>query len=164
MAVDPRSKVKSIHELKLLVREAQSRGLRVVFTNGCFDLLHVGHIRYLQAARALGDLLVLAINSDASVRAGKGRGRPIQCQEDRAEILTSLECVDYLVVFDAPTVDMLLLDVKPDIHAKGTDYTVETVPERETVLSYGGEIAIAGDPKDHSTRNLIRAVLSSFRL
>src|SRR5881628_397823 len=141
MAVDPSSKIKSIEDLKLLVRDAQSRGLRVVFTNGCFDLLHVGQIRYLQAARALGDLLVLAINSDASVRAGKGRGRPIQSQEDRVEILTSFECVDYLVVFDEPTVDMLLLDLKPDVHAKGTDYTVETVPEIETVLSYGGVVA-----------------------
>jgi rfaE bifunctional protein nucleotidyltransferase chain/domain len=164
MAVDTRSKIKSVEELKVLVREAQSRGLRVVFTNGCFDLLHVGHIRYLQAARALGDLLVLAINSDASVCAVKGPGRPIQRQEDRAEILASLECVDYLLVFDAPTADSLLLDVKPDVHAKGTDYTVETVPERETVLAYGGEVAIAGDPKDHSTRDLIRAVLSGFRL
>ena len=164
MAVDPRSKIKSVEDLKLLVREAQSRGLRVVFTNGCFDLLHVGHIRYLQAARSLGDLLVLAINSDASVCAVKGLGRPIQCQEDRAEILASLDCVDYLIVFDAPTADTLLLEVKPDVHAKGTDYTVESVPERETVLSYGGEVSIVGDPKDHSTRHLIRAVLSGFRL
>src|SRR5436309_1468752 len=163
MAFEPKSKLKSLQELKRLIREAQSRGLLVVFTNGCFDLLHVGHIRYLQAARAIGDLLVLAINGDASVRAIKGPGRPIQCQEDRAEILASLECVDYLTIFDAPTVDELLFELKPDIQAKGTDYTLESVPERNTVLSYGGKIAIAGDAKEHSTRDLIRTILTSFR-
>jgi len=163
MAFEPKSKLKSLQELKRLIREAQSRGLLVVFTNGCFDLLHVGHIRYLQAARAFGDLLVLAINSDASVRAIKGPGRPIQCQEDRAEILASLECVDYLAIFDAPTVDELIFELKPDIQAKGTDYTLESVPERNTVLSYGGKIAIAGDAKEHSTRDLIRTILTSFR-
>ena len=163
MAFEPKSKLKSLQELKRLIREAQSRGLLVVFTNGCFDLLHVGHIRYLQAARAFGDLLVLAINGDASVRAIKGPGRPIQCQEDRAEILASLECVDYLTIFDAPTVDELLFELKPDIQAKGTDYTLESVPERNTVLSYGGKIAIAGDAKEHSTRDLIRTILTSFR-
>ena len=163
MAFEPKSKLKSLQELERLIREAQSRGLLVVFTNGCFDLLHVGHIRYLQAARAFGDLLVLAINGDASVRAIKGPGRPIQCQEDRAEILASLECVDYLTIFDAPTVDELLFELKPDIQAKGTDYTLESVPERNTVLSYGGRIAIAGDAKEHSTRDLIRTILTSFR-
>ena len=163
MAFEPKSKLKSLQELKRLIREAQSRGLLVVFTNGCFDLLHVGHIRYLQAARAFGDLLVLAINGDASVRAIKGPGRPIQCQEDRAEILASLECVDYLAIFDAPTVDELIFELKPDIQAKGTDYTLESVPERNTVLSYGGKIAIAGDAKEHSTRDLIRTILTSFR-
>ena len=163
MAFEPKSKLKSLQELERLIREAQSRGLLVVFTNGCFDLLHVGHIRYLQAARAFGDLLVLAINSYASVRAIKGPGRPIQCQEDRAEILASLECVDYLTIFDAPTVDELLFELKPDIQAKGTDYTLESVPERNTVLSYGGKIAIAGDAKEHSTRDLIRTILTSFR-
>ena len=163
MAFEPKSKLKSLQELERLIREAQSRGLLVVFTNGCFDLLHVGHIRYLQAARAFGDLLVLAINSYASVRAIKGSGRPIQCQEDRAEILASLECVDYLTIFDAPTVDELIFELKPDIQAKGTDYTLESVPERNTVLSYGGKIAIAGDAKEHSTRDLIRTILTSFR-
>ena len=107
--------------------------------------------------------MVLAINGDASVRAIKGPGRPIQCQEDRAEILASLECVDYLAIFDAPTVDELIFELKPDIQAKGTDYTLESVPERNTVLSYGGKIAIAGDAKEHSTRDLIRTILTSFR-
>ncbi len=163
MLIDPTSKLKTRQELKFLIREAQSRGQRVVFANGCFDLLHVGHVRYLEAARSLGDLLILAINGDLSVSAIKGPGRPIQRQEDRAEILASLDCVDYLVLFDAPTVDELLWELKPDIHVKGTDYTMGSVPERATVLSYGGRVAIAGDRKDHSTRDLISAILSSFR-
>lgn len=147
----------------MLVRDAQQHGKKVVFTNGCFDLLHVGHVRYLEGARALGDILIVAINSDASVVCLKGRGRPLQRQEARAEILSSLACVDHVIIFDTPTVDALLRELRPDIQVKGTDYSIETVPERETVRAYGGKVAIAGDPKGHSTRDLIDIILSRFR-
>lgn len=158
MSYKAESKLKTVAELRSLIREAQAKGLRVVFANGCFDLLHVGHVRYLQDAKALGDLLILALNSDKSVAALKGPGRPIQSQEERTEIVQSLEPVDYVVILDSPSADELLLELKPDIHAKGTDYTVDTVPEKETVRSYGGRVAIVGDPKNHSTRNLIERV------
>ncbi len=157
------AKIKTVDELHALVAHARAAGRRVVFGNGCFDLIHVGHIRYLQGARALGDLLVVGINSDASVRALKGNGRPLQPQDERAEIIASLECVDYLVVFDDPTVERLLLEIRPDIHAKGTDYTYDSVPERDTVLSYGGRVAIVGDPKGHSSRDLIATILAKMR-
>ena len=137
--------------LQKAVAARRAAGQRIVFTNGAFDLLHVGHLRTLQGARALADCLVVAINSDASIRKAKGSSRPIVPEAERAELLCGLSCVDYVTVFDDATVDALLLLLKPDIHAKGTDYTVETVPERATVLSYGGQIAITGDPKDHST-------------
>ena len=163
MSFKARSKVKTVAELRSLIREAQAKGLRVVFANGCFDLIHVGHIRYLQDAKALGDLLVLALNSDKSVASLKGPGRPIQSQEERTEVVESLEAVDYVVILDAPSADELLLELKPDIHAKGTDYTVDTVPEKETVRSYGGKVAIVGDPKNHSTRNLIERVRLKVR-
>lgn len=152
------SKVQALQEISALVSEHQAAGKTVVFANGCFDLLHVGHIRYLEAARALGDLLVLGLNGDKSVRQLKGPGRPLMNQEERAEILAALECVDYLVFFDEPTAEKVLETLKPNIHAKGTDYTRESVPERETVLSYGGSIAIVGDPKDHSTRDFLRQI------
>ena len=156
-------KIKTIEELKAIVPQLRASGRKVVFANGCFDLIHAGHIRYLQNARALGDMLILGINSDASVVILKGKGRPLQAQADRAEILASLECVDYVLLFDAPTVDGILNDLRPDIHAKGTDYTEESVPERETVRAYGGKVAIAGDPKDHSTRDLIKTILAKSR-
>jgi rfaE bifunctional protein nucleotidyltransferase chain/domain len=162
MATDPLSKIKSLGEIKKTVRALRAAGRKIVFANGCFDLLHVGHIRYLQKARALGDVLILGINGDASVAAIKGRGRPLQPEAERAEILAALDCVDYVLVFDAPTVDGILRDLQPDIHAKGTDYTEESVPERNTVLSYGGQVAIAGDPKDHATRDLIQTILSKI--
>jgi len=152
------SKIKPLQEITTLVAQQQETGKTVVFANGCFDLLHVGHIRYLEAARALGDLLVLGLNGDKSVRQLKGPGRPLMSQDERAEILAALECVDYLVVFDDPTAKEVLEILKPNIHAKGTDYTRESVPERDTVLSYGGSIAIAGDPKDHSTKDFIRQI------
>lgn len=152
------SKLKSLEEISALVSEHQKAGKKVVFANGCFDLLHVGHIRYLEAARALGDVLVLGLNGDTSVRQLKGPGRPLIKQEERAEILAALGCVDYLVFFNDPTAHKVLETLKPDIHAKGTDYTRESVPERETVLSYGGSIAIVGDPKDHSTKDLLRQI------
>jgi D-glycero-beta-D-manno-heptose 1-phosphate adenylyltransferase len=162
MMIEPLSKVKRIDELRALVRAAHAQQKRLVFTNGCFDLIHVGHIRYLQDAKAQGDILIVAVNSDASVGRLKGPGRPLQPENDRCEILGSIECVDYIILFDEPTVDGLLLDLKPDIHAKGTDYTRENVPERNTVLSYGGAVAIVGDNKSHSSRDLIREILSRF--
>jgi rfaE bifunctional protein nucleotidyltransferase chain/domain len=130
-------------------------GRTIAFANGCFDLLHVGHVRYLQGARAEADRLIVAINSDASTRGLKGEGRPILDERARAELVAALECVDYVVIFDDPTVDRLLNLLKPDVHCKGTDYTAETVPERVTVRAYGGRVAIVGDPKDHSTRELL---------
>lgn len=130
-------------------------GRTIAFANGVFDLLHVGHVRYLQGARAEADRLVVAINSDKSTRGLKGEGRPILDERARAELVGALASVDYVVIFDDPTVDRLLNLLKPDVHCKGTDYTLETVPERETVRAYGGRVAIVGDPKDHSTRELL---------
>ena len=152
------SKVQSLQEICPLVSELKKAGKTVVFAKGCFDLLHVGHISYLEAARALGDILVLGLNGDQSVRQLKGPGRPLMNQQERAEILAALECVDYLVIFDEPTAKQVLETLKPNIHAKGTDYTRESVPERETVLSYGGSIAIVGDPKDHSTKDFLKQI------
>ena len=152
------SKVQTLQEISTLVREHQAAGKTVVFANGCFDRLHVGHIRYLEAARALGDVLVLGLNGDKSVRQLKGPGRPLMNEQERAEILAALGCVDYLVIFDEPTAKKVLETLKPNIHAKGTDYTRESVPERETVLSYGGSIAIVGDPKDHSTKDFLKQI------
>jgi D-glycero-beta-D-manno-heptose 1-phosphate adenylyltransferase len=157
---NPIQKIRTIRELKNIVSECRALGRKVVFANGCFDLLHAGHIRYLEAARALGDVLIVGVNSDACVSAIKGEGRPLQSEADRTEILASLECVDYVLLFEAPTVDGILRELRPDVHAKGTDYTPESVPERETVRAYGGHVAIAGDPKDHSTRDLIQTILS----
>ena len=144
----------------LVERVAASRkvGKRIVLANGCFDVLHVGHVRYLQGARALGDLLVVGINSDRQVRLLKGKGRPIMDERQRAEIIAALEAVDFVTIFDEPTVTELLLALKPEIHAKGTDYTEDTVPEREVVRGYGGRVAIVGDPKNHSTSQLIGAM------
>jgi rfaE bifunctional protein nucleotidyltransferase chain/domain len=159
---DPKLKIKSIAELRTIVSQIHSEGGKVVFANGCFDLLHAGHVRYLQSAKELGDVLILGINSDACVAALKGRGRPLQPEEERAEILASLDCVDYVLLFDAPTVDNILAELQPDVHAKGTDYTEESVPERKTVRAYGGRTVIAGDPKNHSTRDLIHTILSKF--
>lgn len=161
--MDPRQKIKSIEDLKTITQQLRAAGRKIIFANGCFDLLHVGHIRYLQNARALGDALVLGINGDTGVAALKGDGRPLQCAEDRAEMLASLTCVDYVLLFDDLTVDGILKELKPDIHAKGTDYTEESVPERDTVRSYGGKVVIAGDPKDHSTRDLIKTIVTRFR-
>ena len=123
--------------------------------NGCFDVLHVGHVRYLAGARELGDVLVVGVNSDAQVARLKGAGRPILPEMERAEIVAALESVTYVTVFDEPTVEELLLALKPDVHAKGTDYTEDSVPERDVVRSYGGRVAIVGDPKDHSTSAIL---------
>ena len=141
--------------------EARRSGRTVAFANGCFDLLHVGHVRYLEAAAREADLLVVAINDDASVRRLKGEGRPIMPAADRAELVAALRCVDFVVVFDEPTVGPLLATLRPDVHCKGTDYTVDTVPERESVRAYGGRTAIVGDPKDHSTRDLLARIAES---
>jgi rfaE bifunctional protein nucleotidyltransferase chain/domain len=159
---DPKLKIKRIEELKAIMPQLRASGRKAVFANGCFDLLHAGHIRYLQGAKALGDVLIVGINNDASVAALKGKGRPLQSEADRAEILASLDCVDYVLLFDAPTADGILKELRPDVHAKGTDYTENTVPERKTVRAYGGRVAIVGDPKDHSTRDLIQTILTKF--
>src|SRR5215207_4809127 len=142
-------------ELINRVAAAKASGARVVFANGCFDVLHVGHVRYLAGARALGDVLVVGINSDEQVALQKGAGRPVLPANERAEIVAALESVNYVTIFEEPTVEQLLLALKPDVHAKGTDYTDETVPERDVVRSYGGQVAIVGDPKDHSTSGII---------
>lgn len=140
------------------VREARDRGLTVVLANGCFDVLHAGHVRYLEAAKSIGDILVVGINSDGQVATLKGAGRPLLPESERAEIVAALAAVDLVTIFNEPTVEELLLAIKPDIHAKGTDYTEDTVPERDVVRSFGGRTAIVGDPKDHSTSDMIRRV------
>ena len=140
------------------VSSARQKGSTIVLANGCFDVLHAGHVRYLEAAKVIGDFLVVGVNSDAQVAALKGNGRPLLPEAERAEIVASLAAVDVVTVFDEPTVTELLLAIKPDVHAKGTDYTEQTVPERDVVRSFGGRVAIVGDPKDHSTSEMIRRV------
>jgi rfaE bifunctional protein nucleotidyltransferase chain/domain len=142
------------------VRAARASGRTVAFANGCFDLLHVGHVRYLEAAAQEADVLVVAINDDRTVRALKGEGRPILAAEHRAELIAAMRCVVYVIVFPEATVGPLLELLHPDVHCKGTDYTVDTVPERDVVRAYGGRIAIVGDPKDHSTRELLARIAS----
>jgi rfaE bifunctional protein nucleotidyltransferase chain/domain len=137
------------------VEEARKSGARIVLANGCFDVLHVGHVRYLAGAREVGDVLVVGINSDEQVAQLKGAGRPLLPASERAELVGSLESVTYVTIFDEPTVEELLLAIKPDVHAKGTDYTEDTVPERVVVRSYGGRVAIVGDSKDHSTSAIL---------
>jgi D-glycero-beta-D-manno-heptose 1-phosphate adenylyltransferase len=144
-------------QLADLVKADRDAGRTIAFANGCFDLLHVGHVRYLQAAADEADRLIVAINDDATA-AGKGPGRPILTATDRATLIAALRGVDYVVIFPEPTVTALLQLLKPDVHCKGTDYTSESVPERDTVLAYGGRIAIVGDPKDHSTRDLLARI------
>jgi rfaE bifunctional protein nucleotidyltransferase chain/domain len=152
------SKVVSRDELGRRVAEERAAGRTIAFANGCFDLLHVGHIRYLEAAAREADLLIVAINDDESVRRLKGEGRPILSSADRAELIAALRCVDYVVIFSEPTVSALLTALTPDVHCKGTDYTADSVPERDIVQAYGGRIAIVGDPKDHSTRDLLARI------
>jgi len=142
-------------ELIKRVAAAREAGARIVLANGCFDVLHVGHVRYLAGARELGDILVVGINSDEQVALQKGDGRPVMSATERAEIVAALESVSFVTIFNEPTVEELLLALKPDVHAKGTDYTTDTVPERDVVRSYGGQVAIVGDPKDHSTSAII---------
>jgi rfaE bifunctional protein nucleotidyltransferase chain/domain len=142
-------------ELETLVAADRREGRTIAFANGCFDLLHVGHVRYLEAARAEADRLIVAVNADESVRQLKGPGQPVLPAAARAELVAALRAVDYVVIFDEPTVARLLERFRPDVHCKGTDYTVDTVPERDVVRAYGGRVAVVGDPKDHSTRDLL---------
>ena len=151
-----------LEEARGLAARWRGEGKRVVLANGCFDLLHVGHVRYLEGARALGDALLVGVNSDESVARLKGAGRPIMTAAERAEIVGALASVDAVVVFDDDTADGLVATLRPDVHAKGTDYTAETVPERAAVLAAGGKVAIAGDPKTHATRDLIRTIVERF--
>lgn len=154
--------VVNLNDLYQMRSEWKKEGKTVVFTNGCFDILHVGHIRSIQAAAQLGDILIVGLNSDQSVRKLKGKGRPLLDETSRGRLVAALEGVDYVCFFDEPTADQVLRNLQPDIHAKGTDYSKENVPERETVLAYGGRIAITGDPKNHSTKDLIRDIRNRF--
>lgn len=158
----PEDKLRSLDELAEECSAWQEQGLEVVLVNGAFDVLHVGHLRYLAAARELGDRLVAAVNSDLSVRLSKGKKRPIIPEIERVEILSHLWMIDRICLFDSETVSPILQRLKPRIHAKGTDYTVETVPERQVVAAYGGRTAICGDPKDHATTDLIGIIVERF--
>jgi len=156
--MDTREKILSLDALRHRLEEHHRRGDRIVLANGCFDLLHAGHVRYLEGARGEGDLLVVAVNSDASERQLKGQGRPILPAQDRARLVAALRAVNYVIIFDEPDVRRLLQELRPAVHAKGTDYTAESVPERETAAQLGVRVAIVGDPKEHSTRDLIARV------
>jgi len=161
--VSPIASLRTLDELEQECRGWHRDGLVVVLANGAFDLLHVGHVRYLAAAKELGDRLIVAVNSDASVQASKGPSRPIVPESERLEILAHLRMVDRLVLFDSKTVTPVLKRLQPDIHAKGTDYTTESVPERGVVAAYGGRTVICGDPKDHATTDVIRKVFEVYR-
>jgi rfaE bifunctional protein nucleotidyltransferase chain/domain len=152
------SKIRNDDDLRIVLENHRRRGQRIVFANGCFDTLHVGHIRYLEGARREGDILVVAVNSDSSVCQLKGVGRPILPESARATLVAALRTVDYVVLFSEPSVEHLLEHLRPDIHAKGTDYTIESVPERATASRLGIRVAIVGDPKDHSTREFLESV------
>jgi D-glycero-beta-D-manno-heptose 1-phosphate adenylyltransferase len=155
---DTASKIVSRETLRELLSDHKHNGRRIVFANGCFDTLHVGHIRYLEGARHAGDVLVVGVNDDSSVRNLKGPGRPILDENARAQLVAALRAVDYVVLFSEPNVEALLEFLRPDVHAKGTDYTAETVPERATAARLGIQVAIVGDPKDHSTRGLFDSI------
>jgi rfaE bifunctional protein nucleotidyltransferase chain/domain len=159
---EPRAKLCTVDELAEECREWRDRDLVVVLVNGAFDVLHVGHLRYLEAAEALGDRLVAAVNTDLSVHLSKGELRPIIPEAERVEILSHLWMIDRICLFDSPTVSPVLEILQPQIHAKGTDYTIDTVPEREMVTAYGGRTAICGDPKDHATTDLIGIIIDRF--
>ena len=151
----------TIDEAARLAERLRAEGKRIVLANGCFDLLHVGHIRYLRDARRLGDVLFLGLNDDAAVARLKGAGRPLMPADERAEILQALRDVDHVVVFDGDTADTLVARLRPDVHAKGTDYTTDSVPEAATARAVGTRVAIAGDPKSHSTRDVIAKILAT---
>jgi D-glycero-beta-D-manno-heptose 1-phosphate adenylyltransferase len=156
-------KILSRGQLKDQVAHWRRGGERITLANGCFDFLHVGHIRYLRAAKQLGGRLIVAINSDESVHALKGEGRPLMPAEERAEIIAALEDVDAVVIFAEPDVRALIREIRPEIHAKGTDYSAGTVPERDAVVEYGGRIEIVGDPKAHSASEIMRTLLRAQR-
>jgi len=153
-------KILSRDDLRRRVEEWRSAGERITLANGNFDLLHVGHVRYLRGAKALGGKLVVALNSDASVRALKGEGRPVMPEKERAELVAALADVDAVVIFSELDVRAIIREIRPDVQAKGTDYSVDSVPERDAVAQYGGRVAIVGDSKDHSTSEIIRSRLS----
>ena len=154
--------VLSVDEAARLASGWRAQGKRLVLANGCFDLLHVGHVRYLQAARALGDVRGVGLNSDAAVGRLKGPGRPVMPAAERAELVAAVSGVDAVIVFEEDSADALIARLRPDVHAKGTDYTEQSVPERSTAAAVGAKVAIAGDPKTHSTRDLIATILSRF--
>ncbi|HEX3105480.1 MAG TPA: adenylyltransferase/cytidyltransferase family protein [Terriglobales bacterium] len=156
-------KILSRSQLKCQVESWRKQSEKIILTNGVFDLLHVGHIRYLRAAKQLGGKLVVAINSDSSVRALKGDGRPIVPENERAEIVAALSDIDAVVIFPEPDVRALVREIRPDVHAKGTDYTADTVPERDTVVECGGRVEIVGDRKDHSTTQVLRGGVEQRR-
>ena len=160
MSEQTQSKIVDRDELRRRVEAWRAAGDRITLANGCFDLLHVGHVRYLHAAKQIGGRLVVAINSDDSVRSLKGEGRPLMPADERAEILAALADVDAVVVFPERDVRALIREIHPDVQAKGTDYTADSVPEAETVREYGGRVAIVGDPKDHSASEIIRSRLT----
>ena len=153
---DAASRILEPNRLIARVAIARKHGARIVLANGCFDILHVGHVRYLEGAKALGDVLVVGVNSDEQVREQKGEGRPLVPERERAEVVASIRAVDFVTIFTEPTVEQLLLAIRPDIHAKGTDYTEDSVPERDVVRSFGGRVMIVGDPKDHSSTEMIK--------
>jgi rfaE bifunctional protein nucleotidyltransferase chain/domain len=152
----------TVAEAGRLAERLRAEGRRIVLANGCFDLLHVGHVRYLAAARQLGDVLFVGINGDAAVTRLKGRGRPLMPAVERAELLGALRFVDHVVVFEDDSADALIRAIRPDVHAKGTDYTADSVPERATVQACGGRVAIVGNPKDHATRDVITDIARRF--
>jgi rfaE bifunctional protein nucleotidyltransferase chain/domain len=152
------SKIGSLEDVAARVAATRASGKTVALANGCFDVLHVGHVRYLRGAKAEADVLVVGVNGDESVRRLKGEGRPVLAEADRALLVAVQRAVDHVIVFRGDDVTGLLLTLRPDVHCKGTDYTPETVPEREVVRSYGGRVAIVGDPKDHDTRKLIARI------
>ena len=154
----PSAPIVNRSELIAAVGSLRDTGKTIVLANGCFDLMHVGHTRYLDGAKGLGDVLVVGINSDAETRRLKGEGRPFVPENERAELIAALRTVDLVTIFDEPTVEELIRAIRPDVHAKGTDYTTETVPERDIIREVGGRVAVVGDPKDHSSTDLIAAV------
>jgi len=155
-------KLKKRDLLAKTITALKKKGKTVSFANGCFDIMHVGHVRFLEAAKAKADVLVLGLNSDSSVRKLKGKGRPLVNQDERAEILSAFSCVDYIVIFNELTVDKTLEVLRPTYHCKGTDYTADTVPEKDIAKKLGIKIAIVGDPKDHSTKDIIKNIVEKY--
>jgi D-beta-D-heptose 7-phosphate kinase/D-beta-D-heptose 1-phosphate adenosyltransferase len=155
-------KIKNLSQLKKIVEKLKKENKKIIFTNGCFDLLHIGHIRYLQEAKKLGDCLIVALNSDNSVRKLKGEKRPLVPEEERAEIISSLSCVDYVIIFEELTPENIILNLKPHIQVKGGDYKIEDIPERKIVESYGGKVMIVPEVKGYSTTNLVEKILEQY--